>query len=146
MSRSLLTCVMCTALAGLSVLAGCSKESDNWLIGEWAYDAQATKSNLPTNIKAEGVPDIMAEQLGAQLVEQLMSQMEGVELHFTADEVSFISAKGTETHDYKIASRPDANTIKIESEEPATFIRSGKYLCIPSAGDVDFKMYFKPVE
>ncbi|AQT66873.1 hypothetical protein STSP2_00011 [Anaerohalosphaera lusitana] len=146
MGRNLQRCVAGVVLAGLSVLGGCSKESDDWLIGEWVYDGQATKANLPANIKAAGVPDDVAEELGAELVGKLMSQLEDVRIRFTADEITFFTAEGDKTRDYEVIKRPDANTIVVESPETARLTRSGKYLCIPSTGDVDFKMYFKPVE
>ena len=138
--------VFCMCLAMMTILPGCSKKSDNWLIGEWIYDATATKTNLPPNIKAKGVPDMMAEKMGTQLVTQLMDQMKDVKFHITADKFTSVSANGIKnTHSYKITERPDANTIVIESEEPATFIKSGKHICIPSTGAVEFMVYFKPV-
>ncbi len=57
-------------------------------------------------------------------------------------------ANGTEESSaYKIIKRPDTNTIVIEGKdgEEGTFIKSGKYICIPTKGAVQIKMYFKPV-
>ena len=146
MSTFLRASVLCVTLSLLTVFVGCSKKTDNWLIGKWTYDSETTKANLPANIKAQGVPDNVAEQMGAQLTTQLMNQMNNVKLHITAEKIAFTSGNGAEeAHAYKIDKRPDANTIVIMSEEPATFIKSGKYICIPSTGAVQFKMYFKPV-
>jgi len=108
MATFLRVSALCVTLSALSVFAGCSKKSDNWHIGKWAFDPEATKANLPADNKAAGVPDSVA-------------------------------------HTYKIIERPDANTIVIKNKELATFIKSGKYLCIPTTGAVQFKMYFEPV-
>jgi hypothetical protein len=138
--------VLCVTLSALIVFSGCSKKSDNWLIGKWAYDSEMTKANLPKNIKAQGVPNALAEKMGVQLTTQLMAQMKNVKFHITANKIAVTSGNGAEeSHAYKIDKRPDANTIVIKSNEPATFIKSGKYICIPSTGAVQFKMYFKPV-
>ncbi len=71
----------------------------------------------------------------------------GSKFHITAKKITVTLGNGTEeSHTYKITERPDANTIVVKSKEPGTFIKSGKYLCIPTTGDVQFKMYFKPVD
>jgi len=137
---------LCVTLSALTVLAGCSKKNDNWLIGKWAFDLETTKANLPADNKAQGVPDNVALQMGSQLTTQLIDQMNNVKFHVTAEKITFISGNGTEeSGTYEITKRPDANTIVIKSKEPATFIKSGKYICIPTTGAVQFKMYFKPV-
>ena len=147
MAAFLRVSALCVTLSALTVFAGCSKKSDNWLIGKWAFDPEATKANLPAVNKAQGVPDNVAQQMGAQLTTQLMNQMNNCKFHITAGKVTFISGNGTEKSGaYKIIERPDANTIVIKGEELATFIKSGKYLCIPTTGAVQFKMYFKPVD
>jgi hypothetical protein len=85
--------------------------------------------------------------MGEQLTNQLISQTNNTTFHFTATKVTVTMGNGTkETSDYKILKRPDANTIVIKGkDDEGTFIRSGKYLCIPTTGAVQFKMYFKPV-
>ncbi len=147
MATFLRVSALCVTLSALTVFAGCSKKSDNWLIGKWVFDPEATKANLPADNKAQGVPDIVAQNLGTQLTTQLMGQMNNTKLHITAERITFTSGNGTEeSNSYEITERPDANTIVIKSKEPATFIKSGKYLCIPTTGAVQFKMYFKPVD
>jgi len=147
MATFLRVSALCVTLSALSVFAGCSKKSDNWHIGKWAFDPEATKANLPADNKATGVPDSVARQMGSQLTTQLMNQMNNVKFHITAEKFTVISGDGTEeSHTYKIIERPDANTIVIKNKEVATFIKSGKYLCIPTTGAVQFKMYFEPVK
>ncbi len=147
MTTFLRVSALCVTLSALTVFAGCSKKGDNWHIGKWAFDAEATKANMPADIKATGVPDSVAQELGSKLTTQLMNQMNNVKFHITAEKITVTLGNGTEeSHTYKIIERPDANTIVVKSKEPATFIRSGKYLCIPTTGDVQFKMYFKPVD
>ena len=137
---------LCVILSALTIFAGCSKKNDNWLIGEWAYDAEVTKANLPADNKASGVPDNVAQQTGSRITTKLMGQMDSAKLHITAKKVTFISGNGREeSHKYKIIERPDANTIVIKSKEAATFIKFGEYICVPSTGAVQFNMYFKPV-
>ncbi|MBW8015680.1 MAG: hypothetical protein FVQ82_05800 [Planctomycetes bacterium] len=148
MTTFLRVSVLFVTLSALTVFTGCSKKSDNWLIGKWGFDSETTKANLPPNIKAQGVPDSMAEKMGAQLVTQLMNQMNNIKFHITAEKITSISGIGAgKSSTYKIIERPDANTIVAESKdgEVSTFIKSGKYICIPSTGAVQFKMYFKPV-
>ncbi len=146
MASFLRVSALCVTLSALTVFAGCSKKSDSWLIGKWAFDREATKANLPADNKAQGVPDSVAQEMGSQLTTQLMNQMNNCKLHITAEKITFISGNGTEeSNTYEIIKRPDANTIVIKSKEPATFIKSGEYLCIPTTGAVQFKMYFKPV-
>ncbi len=147
MATILRVSALCVTLSALTVFAGCSKKDDNWLIGKWAFDPEATKANLPADIKATGVPDSVAQEMGSKLTTQLMNQINNTKLHITAEKITFTSGNGTEeSNTYKITERPDANTIVIKSKEPATFFKSGKYLCIPTTGDVQFKMYFKPVD
>jgi hypothetical protein len=81
MTRFLKVSVLCITLSALTVFSGCSKKSDNWLIGKWAFDAEATKANLPADIKATGVPDSVAQELGSKLTIQLMNQMNNVKFH-----------------------------------------------------------------
>ena len=146
MATFLKVSALCVTLSALTVFVGCSKKNDNWLIGKWAFDPETTKANLPADNKAQGVPDSVANQMGSQLTTQLMDQMNNCKLHITAKKVTFILGNGTEESDtYEIINRPDANTIVIKGKEPATFIKSGKYICIPTTGAVQFKMYFKPV-
>ena len=146
MAAFLRVSALCVTLSALSVFAGCSKKGDNWLIGKWAFDAEATKANLPADNKAAGVPDSVAQELGSKLTTQLLNQINNTKFHITAEKFTVISGDGTEkSHTYKIIERPDANTIVVKSKEPATFIKSGKYLCIPTTGAVQFKMYFKLV-
>ncbi len=140
--------VLCVTLSALTVFAGCSKKSDNWLIGKWAFDLEATKANLPADTRAQGVPDNVAQQMGLQLTTQLINQMNNCKLQVTAEKFNVILGNGTkESGDYKIIKRPDANTMVIEGKdsEVTTFTKSGKYLCMPTTGAVQFKMYFKPV-
>ena len=147
MTSFLKTSILCVTLSALTVFAGCSKKSDNWLIGKWAYDSQATKANLPADNSAKGVPDKLAKQMGEQLTNQLLSQMKNVKLDITADKITFTSADGSKkSSSYKIDKQPDANTIIITGEESATFTKSGKYICIPTTGAVQFNMYFMPVK
>ena len=147
MTTFLRVSALCVTLSALTVFAGCSKKSDSWLIGKWAFDPEATKANLPADNKAQGVPDSVAQNMGLQLTTQLMNQMNNCKLHITAEKVTFISGNGTEeSNAYEIIERPDANTIVIKSKEIATFTKSGKYICIPTTGAVQFKMYFKPVD
>ena len=148
MTAFLRVSALCVTLSALTVFAGCSKKSDSWLVGKWAFDPEATKANLPADNKAKGVPDSVAQQMGLQLTTQLMNQMNNVKLHITAEKITSTSANGTgESNAYKIIKRPDANTLVVEGKdgEVSTFIKSGKYLCIPTTGAVQFKMYFKPV-
>ncbi len=146
MATFLRVSALCVTLSALTVFAGCSKKGDNWLIGKWAFDPEVTKANLPADIKATGVPDSVAQEMGLKLTTQLMNQINNTKLHITGEKITFTSGNGTEeSNTYKITERPDANTIVIKSKEPATFIKSGKYLCIPTTGAVQFKMYFKPV-
>ncbi len=146
MATFLRVSVLCVTLSALTVFAGCSKKSDSWLIGKWAFDPEATKANLPADNKAKGVPDSVAQQMGSQLTTQLMNKMNNCKLHITAKKITIISGNGTqESNTYKIIERPDANTVVIKGKEIGTFIKSGKYLCILSTGAVQFKAYFKPV-
>ena len=146
MAAFLRVSALCVTLSALTVFAGCSKKSDNWLIGKWAFDPEATKANMPADNKATGVPDSVAQELGSKLTTQLLNQMNNTKLHITAEKITVASGNGTEeSHTYEITERPDANTIVIKSKEVATFIKSGKYLCMPTTGDVQFKMYFEPV-
>ncbi len=146
MATFLRVSALCVTLSALTVFVGCSKKNDNWLIGKWAFDPEATKANLPADNKAQGVPDNVAQQMGSQLTTQLMDQMNNCKLHITTEKITFISGNGTEeSNTYEIVKRPDANTIVIKGEELATFIKSGKYICLPTTGAVQFKMYFKPV-
>lgn len=139
----------CVLLSAITVFSGCSKKSDNWLIGKWAFDLETTKANIPADNKAQGVPDNVAKQMGEQLTNQLLSQMNNTEFHFTATRMAVTVGNVTkDSCDYKIIKRPDANTIVVKGKDAeGTFIRSGKYLCIPptTTGNVQFKMYFKPV-
>ena len=146
MATFLRVSALCVTLSALTVFAGCSKKGDNWLIGKWAFDPEATKANMPADNKATGVPDSVARQMGSQLTTQLINQMNNCKLHITAKKITVISGNGTEeSHTYKIIERPDANTIVIKNKEVGTFIKSGKYICILTTGDVEFKMYFEPV-
>lgn len=148
MTKLLRVSTLFIILSALTIFSGCSKKgSDNWLIGKWAYDEEATKANLPPNIKASGVPDMMAEKMGKELVTKLMAQMNNVKFNITSDKLTSISGAGAgKSTTYKIIDRPDANTIVVESKdgEVSTFTKSGKYICISSTGAVQFKMYFKP--
>jgi hypothetical protein len=147
MTAFLKVSVLCITLSALTVFSGCSKKSDNWLIGKWTYDSAKTKANLPSNPKAQGVPDMMAERMGAQLITKLMDQMSDLELDITAGKItSKMGAGKGESHSYKIKERPDANTMVVENEdgEASTFIKSGKHICMSSTGAVQFKIYFKP--
>ena len=147
MATFLRVSVLCATLSALTVFVGCSKKSDSWLVGKWAFDIEATKANIPANNKAQGVPDNVAKQMGEQLTNQLIGQMSNTKFHITAAKMIVTLGNGPEqSGDYKIIKRPDANTIVIEGKDGETiFVRSGKYLCIPTAGAVQFKMYFKPV-
>ena len=140
---------LCVTLTALTMLGGCSKKSDNWIIGKWAFDLEKTKANLPANNKAQGVPDGLAQQMGEQLTNQLIDQMKNVVFDITAEKMTLISGSAAGKSDtYEIIERPDANTIVVKgdtSDETSTFIKSGKYICIPSTGAVQFKMYFKAV-
>ena len=85
--------------------------------------------------------------MGEQLTNQLLSQMKNVKLDITADKITFTSADGSKkSSGYKIDKQPDANTIIIKGEESATFTKSGKYICIPTTGAVQFNMYFEPIK
>ena len=148
MSTFLRVSALCVTLSVLTVFAGCSKKSDNWLVGKWAFDLEATKANIPADNKAQGVPDSVAKKMGEQLTNQLISQMTNSKFHITAAKMTFTSGNGTKnSSDYKITKRPDANTIIIMGKdgEVSTFTKSGKYICMPTTGAVQFKMYFKPV-
>ena len=147
MAVSLRVSVLCVTLSALTVFAGCSKKSDNWLVGKWAFDLEATKANIPADNKAHGVPDNVAKQMGEQLTNQLIGQMNNTKFDFTAKKMTVTMGNGMkDSGDYKIIKRPDANTIVIKGkDDEGTFVRSGKYLCIPSTGAVQFKMYFKSV-
>ena len=148
MAAFLRVCALCVTLSALTVFSGCSKKSDSWLVGKWAFDAETTKANLPADNKAAGVPDSVAKQMGLQLTTQLMNQMNNIKLHITAKKITSISGNGTEeSNAYKIIKRPDANTLVVKGKdsEVTTFTKSGKYLCISTTGAVQFKMYFKPV-
>ena len=147
MTTFLRVSALCVTLSALTVFAGCSKKSDSWLVGKWAFDPEATKANMPADNEATGVPDRVAQEMGSKLTAQLMNQMNNVKLHITAEKITFTSGNGTEeSHTYEITERPDANTVVIKSKEVGTFIKSGKYLCIPTTGAVQFKMYFEPVD
>ncbi len=144
--------VLCVALLAMIMLGSCATnnaKSDNWLVGRWAFDLERTKANLPADIKAQGVPDAQSQQIAEQLTNQLIDQMENVQFDITADEFTTISRSAPEkTATYEVLERPDENTIVVKSDrmdETSTFIKSGKYICIPSIGAVQFKMYFKPV-
>jgi len=139
---------LCVTLSALTIFANCSKKSDNWLIGEWAFDSEATKANLPADNRAQGVPDNVSQQMGSQLTTQLMNKVNNCKLHITAEKITSILGNGTgESSTYKIIERPDANTMVVEGKdgEVSTFTKSGKYICMPTKGAVQFKMYFKPV-
>lgn len=147
MTVSLRVSVFYVTLSALTVFAGCSEKNDNWLVGKWTFDLETTKANIPADNRAQGVPDGVAKQMGEQLTNQLISQTNNTTFHFTESKVTVTIGNGTkDTSDYKILRRPDSNTIVIKgNDDEGTFIRSGKYLCIPTTGDVQFKMYFKPV-
>jgi hypothetical protein len=140
---------LCVTLTALTMLGGCSKNSDNWLIGKWAFDLEKTKANLPADHKAQGVPEALAQQMGEQLINQLIDQMKNVTFDITAEKMAVISGSSAgKSGTYDIIERPDANTLVVKSDksdETSTFIKSGKYICVPSTGAVQFKMYFKPV-
>lgn len=139
---------LCVTLSALTVFAGCSKKSDNWLVGKWVFDLETTKANIPDDNKAQGVPDSMAKKMGERLTNKLINQIANCKFHFTAAKMTVTLGNGTQNSGaYKITKRPDANTIVIKPKdgEVTTFTKSGKYICIPTTGDVQFKMYFKPV-
>jgi len=138
---------LCVALSAVTVFVGCSKKNDNWLIGKWAFDPEATKANLPADTRARGIPGNMAK-MASQLTTQLMHQMNSCKLQVTAEKFTVIYGNRiAESFAYKIIKRPDANTMVIvgKDSEPATYTKSGKYICLPTTGAVQFKMYFKPV-
>lgn len=148
MAAFLRVSALCVVLSALTVFAGCSKKGDNWLVGKWAFDMETTKANLPVDNKAVGVPDSVASKMGLELTAQLINQMINSKCHVTATEMTFIFGNGTkESGAYKITKKPDANTIVVENKdgESSTFIKSGKYICVPTTGAVEFNMYFKPV-
>lgn len=147
MATFLRVSALCVTLSALTVFAGCSKKSDNWLVGKWVFDIETTKANIPADNKAQGVPDELAKQMGEQLTNQLINQMVNSKFHITATKMTVTLGNGTQTSTaYKITKRPDANTIVIEGKdgELSTFTKSGKYICMPTTGAVQFKMYFKP--
>jgi len=138
----------CVTLSALTVFVGCSKKSGNWLVGKWVFDLEKTRENIPDDNKAQGVPDSVAKKMGEQLTNQLLNQMANSKFHFTAAKVTVTLGNGIQNSSaYKITQRPDANTIVIEAKdgEVSTFTKSGKYICFPTTGAVQFKMYFKPV-
>ena len=150
MATFLRVSVLCVTLSALTVFMGCSKKGNNWLVGKWAFDMETTKANIPADNKAQGVPDNVAKQMGEQLTNQLISQMNNGGLHITGSKMTMTLSDGTQgTTSYKITKRPDANTMAIEAKDfiPPTFTvtRSGQHICMPSTGAVQFKMYFKPV-
>ena len=148
MTKSLKIFTLCVTLSALTFFSGCSKKNDNWHIGTWDFYSVTTKTNLTSNIKAQGVPDSMEEKMGAELITQLIKQMANTKVRITAKKITSISGVGAgNSSTYKIKDRPDANTLVIEDKDGkiSTFIKSGKYICIPSTGDVQFNMYFKPV-
>ena len=148
MATFLRVSVVCVTLSALTLFTGCSKKSDNWLIGKWVFDMETTKANIPDDNKAQGVPDGVAKQMGEQLTNQLINQMTNSKFHFTATKMTVTLGNGTQNSSaYKITKRPDANTIVIEGKdgEVSTFTKSGKYICMTTTGAVQFKMYFKPV-
>ncbi|MHC4143929.1 MAG: hypothetical protein ACYSUD_04025 [Planctomycetota bacterium] len=147
MAHFLRISALCVTLTAMTMLGGCSKDSDNWLIGKWAFDLEKTKANLPTDNKAQGVPGSVAQEMGEQLTNQLIDQMKNVMFDITAEKITVISGSAAgKSGTYEIIERPDANTIVIKSDETSTFIKSGKYICVPTTGAVQFKMYFKPVK
>ncbi len=140
--------VVCAVLSITSFMSGCSKEPDNWLVGQWAFDQATTRANLPADMKAQGVPDGVAGEMGKQLTEQLISQVIGSTMQFTATTMTFTHGNGSrESVRYKIINRPDADTLVAEDNDGdvSTFTKSGKYLCIPTTGAVQFKLYFQPI-
>ena len=146
MAHFLRVSALCVTLTVLTMLGGCSKDSDNWLIGKWAFDLEKTKANLPADNKAQGVPSNVAQQMGEQLTNQLIDQMKNMVFEITAKKITVISGTTVvKSGTYEIIERPDANTIIIKGDETSTFIKSGKYICVPTTGAVQFKMYFKPV-
>ena len=148
MATFLRVSALCVTLSALTVFTGCSKKSDNWLVGKWAFDLETTKANIPADNKAQGVPDSVAKKMGEQLTNQLISQVTNSKFHITATKMTFTLGNGTKnSSDYEITKRPDANTIIIKGKdgEVTTFTKSGKYICMPTTGAVQFKMYFKPV-
>ena len=147
MATFLRVSALCVILSAMTLFAGCSKTNDNWLIGEWVFDLETTKANIPADNKAQGVPDSVAKKMGEQLTNQLINQMINAKFDITAAEMTLTFGNGTKnTGAYEITNRPDANTIVIKAKdgEATTFTKSGKYLCMGTTGAVQFKMYFKP--
>ncbi|NLA40394.1 MAG: hypothetical protein GX874_03135 [Smithella sp.] len=139
---------VCIAVTAMAFLTGCSKKDDNWLVGEWAFDQATTRANLPADIKAQGVPDSLAIEAGKRLTDELIGQVVGTKMLFTATTVTFTHGNGNrESAAYKITGRPDADTLVIKDEDgdESTFSKSGKYLCIPTTGAIQLKMYFQPI-
>ncbi|NIP24713.1 MAG: hypothetical protein GWN67_29265 [Phycisphaerae bacterium] len=107
-----------------------------------------TKANMPPNIEAQGVPDSKAKETAELLTTQLMSQMNNVKFHITAEKFTSISENGTrKSSSYKIIERPDKNTMVLKGEgkdgNVSTFIKSAKHICLPSTGALEFNLYFK---
>jgi hypothetical protein len=137
---------LCVTLTALTMLGGCSQDSDNWLIGRWAFDLEKTKANLPAANKAQGVPGSVEQQMAEQLTNQLIDQMKNVMFDITAEKITVISGSAAgKSGTYEIIERPDANTIVIKSDETSTFTKSGNHICVSTTGAVQFKMYFQPM-
>jgi len=130
--------VACSILAILSTFFGCSnKEEVNWLIGEWNFNREMTLGNLPPEAKTE---------VGSQLVELLVSQREGSTLRITETKATLTAPNSVGiTFGYSILQRPDdsALVIKADDGQVITFTRSGDFIAMPSAGDLQWTAYFK---
>ena len=154
MTALLRVSVMCVTLSALTLFTGCSKKSDNWLIGEWEFDAETAKANMttsnpinmPENMTGLSVPDEVKKKVVGQLSNQLTDYMANIKLTITSNKITSILPDETISYSYKIIKRPDANTIVVKSREGEinTFVRSGNNISMTTDGPIKVKMYLKP--
>ncbi len=129
-------------------LSGCG---NNWLVGKWTFDQERTLSAMSekqgeTPEEDQGFLKGVMSGLQKGLSQVLLSQLSGVEIEFTQDEMRRTQNGSGQAQGYEVIESPNADTrvIKYADGEINTIERIDGGLRTLIPGDSKGWLYFKP--
>lgn len=113
----------------------CSTTSqENWLIGEWVFDSEATKANFQQG-DSEAFMDV------------LLMTMKDMSFKISKDTM-IATRSGEETvSKYTLVEQSDSNALvtKDEAGKTTTYRKDGSQIWVVTEGDMQAKIFLKPI-
>ena len=144
--------VLLVSFAG--VFSGCT--GGNFLIGKWTFDSDKTLEAIQSATTPEPDPENPAGgilkgivgglQKGLSMV--VVSQMEGLDIEFTREEIRRVRKGAGESQGYEIIEKvsPDRDLVKYDDGEIVSWQRTETGIKMLLASEEEIWVYFQPVE